>query len=64
MDSPIHSCARSCFVPICSENGDYHSLHSAASVVHEGTVPVFTPEQLVQSLTEDIWPAGAMTATL
>lgn len=52
LDSLIHSCARNCFAPICTQNiSDFNKFnHAGATSPHDGTVPLFTPEQVLQSL--------------
>ncbi|MBX9347187.1 hypothetical protein K5M36_08805 [Chromobacterium vaccinii] len=56
LDSLIFSCARNCFVPICTSDKDFKELNRAAAAAHyERSVPIFTPDQLVASLDEDVW---------
>lgn len=54
-DSLIHSCARNCFTPICTADvKDFKKFNQAGNKnLHDGTVPFFTPEQVLSSIEED-----------
>ena len=54
-DALIHAIARNCFAPICTENIDDFCLLNqiGASNVFDGTVPIFKPSQILNSLTSD-----------
>lgn len=56
MDALIHACARNTFSPICTENlGDFRRLNQASEVAqHDGSVPIFRPQQVLDSLTQDV----------
>ena len=57
LDALIHSCARNSFSPICTMNvRDFMKLNKAANLVaHDKSVPVFTPEQVLASITDEIY---------
>ena len=54
LDALIHAIARNAFAPICTENvADFQRLNRAgARIRHDGTVPVFHPEQALRSMHE------------
>lgn len=57
MDALIHACARNCFAPICTNNvEDFLKLNKAAdALTHDGGVPIFSPQQVLDSLTCEIF---------
>ena len=56
LDALIHATARNCFSPICTVNiKDFEKLNTVASQrSHDSAVPLFTPDELVQSLSSDV----------
>lgn len=55
-DSLIHAMARNTFSPICSENiDDFRKMNRAGSdSSHDGTVPIFHPEKVLESLENEV----------
>jgi hypothetical protein len=56
LDALIHSCARNSFAPICTSNvGDFRKLNLGGQQQStNGAVPLFTPEQVLLALTEQV----------
>ncbi len=52
-DALIHAMARNLFVPVCTDNvKDFEKFNRAGTLINrDGVVPLFTPEQVVESLT-------------
>lgn len=55
-DSLIHSCARNCFTPICTENiSDFNKFNYVGNLKwYDGTVPTYTVQQLIESVEKTI----------
>ena len=56
LDALIHSCARNCFAPICTANiSDFKKMNRAGALsAHDGTVPIFSPEQVLLAVSSDV----------
>lgn len=56
-DALIHATSRNCFSPICTTNiKDFRILNRQGSKLwYDGTVPFYSPEQLVASLDHDVF---------
>ena len=56
MDALIYKCARNYHAPICTTNiSDFKQLNVASAQVPVArTVPIYSPEEIIQSLTGDV----------
>lgn len=57
LDALIHSCARNLFTPVCTLNiKDFQKMNIAGGLLaYDGTIPIVTPEQLLESIKSDIY---------